>query len=269
MRTGSDCLERPRPPPVSSYVPAATRRAGAAPRTLAPSRGPAARASYYRPAAYWTASSSKCVLRRPPRARPPQRGEADDEAVRRLPVRALLARLVSTPSAPAHRDGESFPRCFAILCASLPSIVVTTGNKKPGASWASGFRLAGAEGRLHRVSRGGNPAAVALLTMLPGSACRARRALADVRRLRVQGARTRGAPGAGRSIANAYRHVVMLLSSAKPRTPDGGARMRMPASPGWRNNQEGSYAAFRLFRHPTGGKSSGRRGYCVVHHRRN
>ena len=55
----------------------------------------------------------------------------------------------------------------------------------------------------------------------------------------------------------------MLLSSAKSATPDGGAPMRMPSLVGWRNYREGSFEAFRLFRHPTGGKSSGRRGYFV------
>ena len=139
----------------------------------------------------------------------------------------------------------------AILCASYPSIVVTSGNKKPGASWASGFPWQERRCPLPSVSRGGNPAAVALLDHVQDRGA-GEGAFADMRPLGGARAISRS-PAVGAMSPKSNRHVVMLLSFAKTARRRRRAQWEMPALEGWRDNQEGTAGAFRLFRQPTGG----------------
>jgi hypothetical protein len=88
------------------------------------------------------------------------------------------------------------------------SIIVTTGNKKPGAWWASGFRRELKAFFLPCASRVGNPSAVAFAGHAQRDA-----ALADVRPLCVARAVS---PGAAELHRWNQRHAVMLLSSTKP-----------------------------------------------------
>src|SRR5829696_7731919 len=115
---------------------------------------------------------------------------------------------------------------LAILCASLSSKVVTSGNKKTRSLVGVRVSRRGAEGLLLPcVSCSGNPAAVALLDHAQEGNTGGADALADVRplhagaisiRAKVGSERKRAcvstAPGAGRVHRLQYRHVVMLLS---------------------------------------------------------
>ncbi len=184
------------------------------------------------------------------------RGDADDQTVRCLPIDAVVSRPQELIVLPPIGSLQLFQEPCHFVCLIVVIFCGTRVASNARCRSSAAGRPAGSYA-LRRAPCGGNPAAIELQ-------CLAARAARPVRRAGCDGHdRTQSPEGAVRGHSTNAGHGFHTPFSLRG-LPERHAPTQTASAFATGGTIRRGTATFRLFRHPPGGKSSGRGGYSVL-----